>query len=212
MIKLVLSDDHELFRVGIKSLFFNQDTFEIVGEAENGVDLLNLLRKVKVDIILLDYSMPRLSGKELVKAIKEEFPKIKILMLSANTDEKSIISSIRSGANGYLHKDVCSKELLKALQMIYNGETYYSLNVRSIVEDYHIRSKNYIEEEQDKALSYREIDVLKLLSEGYSYKEIGEKLSISPRTVETHKKNISHKLGLSSTAEIVKWAINNKMI
>ncbi|MEI7597235.1 MAG: response regulator transcription factor [Bacteroidota bacterium] len=212
MIRLVISDDHELFRIGIKSLFINQNTFEIVGEAENGIELLNILRKTKTDIILLDYSMPRLSGKELIKAIKEEFPRIKILMLSANSDEKSIVSSIRSGANGYIHKDVCSKELMFALTNIHNGESYFSNTIAPIVNDYQTKSAYIDSECSEKSLSYREIDVLKLLAEGLSYKEIGENLAISPRTVETHKKNISQKLGLSSTAEIVKWAINNRII
>lgn len=216
-IKLILVDDHPIVRDGIFAALMNVNNIEIVGEASNGDELLKLLNenKKKADVILLDLSMPKMSGTEITKILTEKHPHLKVLIFSSYTDEESIFSSIQAGALGYLPKDAMRDELVNAIEQVYNGQEYLSKSIpNTILMKFINKSKegSIGETKNVSALTKRELEILRYIAEGYHYKEIGEKLFISARTVETHKNNIMQKLDLKSTIELVKYAIKNRVI
>lgn len=217
-IKLILVDDHPIVRDGIFAALMNEKNIEVVGEASNGDELFRLLNenKVKADVILLDLSMPKMSGAEITHILNKEHPNLRVLIFSSYTDEDSIFSSIQAGALGYLPKDAMREELVDAIQQVYNRREYLSKSIpNTILMKFINKSKESggtIETKKISELTRRELEILKLIAEGYHYKEIGEKLFISARTVETHKNNIMQKLGLNSTIELVKYAIKNSVI
>ncbi|MGM0565181.1 MAG: response regulator transcription factor [Bacteroidota bacterium] len=217
-IKLILVDDHPIVRDGIFAALMNEKHIEVVGEASNGDELFRLLNenKVKADVILLDLSMPKMSGAEITHILNKEHPNLRVLIFSSYTDEDSIFSSIQAGALGYLPKDAMREELVDAIQQVYNRQEYLSKSIpNTILMKFINKSKESggtIETKKISELTRRELEILKLIAEGYHYKEIGEKLFISARTVETHKNNIMQKLGLNSTIELVKYAIKNNVI
>ena len=217
-IKLILVDDHPIVRDGIFAALMNEKHIEVVGEASNGDELFRLLNenKVKADVILLDLSMPKMSGTEITHILNKEHPHLRVLIFSSYTDEDSIFSSIQAGALGYLPKDAMREELVDAIQQVYNRQEYLSKSIpNTILMKFINKSKESggtIETKKISELTRRELEILKLIAEGYHYKEIGEKLFISARTVETHKNNIMQKLGLNSTIELVKYAIKNSVI
>lgn len=216
-IKLILVDDHPIVRDGIFAALMNVNNIEIVGEASNGDELLKLLNenKKKADVILLDLSMPKMSGTEITKILTEKHPHLKVLIFSSYTDEESIFSSIQAGALGYLPKDAMRDELVNAIEQVFNGQEYLSKSIpNTILMKFINKSKegSIGETKNVSALTKRELEILRYIAEGYHYKEIGEKLFISARTVETHKNNIMQKLDLKSTIELVKYAIKNRVI
>lgn len=217
-IKLILVDDHPIVRDGIFAALMNEKNIEVVGEASNGDELFRLLNenKVKADVILLDLSMPKMSGAEITHILNKEHPNLRVLIFSSYTDEDSIFSSIQAGALGYLPKDAMREELVDAIHQVYNRREYLSKSIpNTILMKFINKSKESggtIETKKISELTRRELEILKLIAEGYHYKEIGEKLFISARTVETHKNNIMQKLGLNSTIELVKYAIKNSVI
>lgn len=213
-IKIILADDHRLFREGIKSLLSSAENIEIVGEVSTGKDLICLLENLKADIIFTDISMPDLSGIEATKIISEKYPLINIIILSMYINEEYIIDAIKAGAKGYLHKDTSREELLTAISHVMNGEEYYNKDISDIV------FKSYVNKTKIKSrivntktkLTEREFEIIKLVAEGYMNKEISDKLNISIRTVDTHKSNIFQKLKLKSSIDIVKYAIKNGIV
>ncbi len=215
--RLILVDDHPIVRDGIFAALMKVNHIEIAGEASNGDELMRLIdeNKVKADVILLDLSMPKMSGSEVAKILKEKHPHLKILVFSSYTDEDSIFSAIQAGADGFLPKDAMRDELVTAIEEIQNGKEYLSKNIpNTILMKYISKSRldNYKDNDIESQLTKREMEILKLIAEGLHYKEIGDKLFISARTVETHKNNIMQKLSLNSTIELVKYAIKNKLI
>jgi two-component system response regulator NreC len=216
-IKLILVDDHRLVRAGIKSLLDDNDRFEILGEAENGEELVILLQKELPHVILLDISLPGLSGIDWTRKILETpaFNGVKILILSMFTQEDFIFNAIQAGAKGYLPKNTSKKELLEAIEAVNKGEEYFSQQISGIILKSYIKKAQNQEDETKKKedlLSKREIEILKLFAEGVSNQEIADKLFISVRTVESHKNHIMQKLELKSTVDLVKFAIKNKII
>lgn len=216
-IRLILVDDHPIVRDGIFAALINVNNIEIVGEASNSDELFRLLdeNKVKADVVLLDLSMPKMSGTEITKILKEKHPNLKVLIFSSYTDEDSIFSSIQAGALGYLPKDAMRDELVLAIEQVYQGQEYLSKSIpNTILMKFINKSRDGSHNDDNKLsiLTKRELEILKHIAEGMHYKEIGDKLYISSRTVETHKNNIMQKLGLSSTIELVKYAIKNRVI
>ena len=190
-IKLILVDDHPIVRDGIFAALMNEKNIEVVGEASNGDELFRLLNenKVKADVILLDLSMPKMSGAEITHILNKEHPNLRVLIFSSYTDEDSIFSSIQAGALGYLPKDAMREELVDAIHQVYNRREYLSKSIpNTILMKFINKSKESggtIETKKISELTRRELEILKLIAEGYHYKEIGEKLFISARTVET---------------------------
>lgn len=212
-IKLFLVDDHSIVRDGLKSLLIDEDDISIIGEASNADELFSLLNKKMPNIILLDISLPNISGIEITKKLKVDYPQISVLILSMHTDEDFVINAIKAGAKGYLPKNSKRDELINAIKIVSSGGDYYSNEISSIVAKKFIQDvKNQSGKSGIKLLTEREKEILKLVVEGSSNKEIADKLYISIRTVETHKNNILQKLELKSTVELVKFAIKNKII
>lgn len=216
-IKLILVDDHRLVRAGIKSLLQDNDRIEILGEADNGDDLFSLLQKEIPNVVLLDISLPGLSGIELTRKISDTpaYVGIKVLILSMFTQEEFIFNAIQAGARGYLPKNTSKKELLEAIDAVHKGDEYFSQQISGIILKSYIKKAQNQEDESKKKedlLSKREIEILKLFAEGVSNQEIADKLFISVRTVESHKNHIMQKLELKNTVDLVKFAIKNKII
>lgn len=212
-IKIVLVDDHRIFRDGLKSLLSEVDFIEVIGEASGGSELLELLKKIKPDLVIVDISMKDISGIEVSKKITSLYPEIKIMILSMHTNEEFVINAIKAGVNGYLSKDASRDELLDAIKIIYEGGECYS----KLVSDNFLKSyvKKYKAEHsllENKTLTQRELEVLKLAAVGLTNKEIADKLFISNKTVDCHKNNIVQKLKLKNTAEMVLYAVKNKII
>lgn len=212
-INIILADDHRIFRDGIKSLLSDHNSIQIIGEASSGIELLEMLNMLKPDIIIMDISMPGLSGIEASKKITASYPDIKIIILSMHNNEEFVINSIKAGAKGYLPKDTSKEELLEAIETIYNGGEYYS----KMVSDNFL--KNYIKKFKvdqnlfdNEDLTQREIEILKLAASGISNKDLADKLFISIKTVDAHKNHIMQKLKLKNTAEMVLYAVKNKII
>ena len=216
-IKIMLVDDHQIVRDGIKSLLESLDNVQIIGETSSAPELLLLLENYKPDIVITDISMPEMSGIELTKIINTD-PKyigINVLILSMYTSEDFIFNAIKAGAKGYLPKNISRKELFEAIHTIYKGEEYFSEQISNIILKSYIKkakSEDKPEDKKEAALSVRETEILKMVAEGMSNPEIAEKLFISIRTVESHKNHIVQKLELKSTMDLIKFAIKNKIV
>jgi DNA-binding NarL/FixJ family response regulator len=209
-IKILIVDDHLMFLEGLKSLLHNEQSIQIVGVASNGQLAIKFLENHEVDIVISDVSMPEIDGYELIAQIKRKYPKISTLILSMHSEAIVISKLIKLEINGYLLKNAEKEELLKAIHLISAGENYFSEEVKKIyMENSFARKKNkdYVPE-----LSRREKDVLKLIVDGYTAKEIAEKLFISQHTVESHRKNIFSKLNIKNVAGLVKYALENNIL
>jgi len=211
-IKIILTDDHQLFRDGIKSLLEDVENIAVIGEASNEKELFDIIKKVNPNIIILDITLPGVSGIEITKRIKIEYPEINILILSMHNDDEFVVNALEAGAKGYLPKDINKEELLEAIYTINSGDEYYNKEISKIFLKKYIHRNKAGLEGDTPILTKREIEIVKLVSEGYKNQEVAEKLFISIRTVDAHKNNIMKKLKLKSTIEIVKFAIKNDII
>lgn len=215
IIKIILVDDHRLIRDGIKSLLADTKNIDVIDEASDGYDLMEKLKHKIPDIILLDISLPKISGLDVITLVNNNYPQIKILILSMFINEDYVFNAIKAGASGYMHKNTTKKELLEAIYKINDGQNYFSDSVSGIILKSYIRKAqtgdNYSEKEE-KTLSRRELEILKLFAEGHTNQEIADKLFISIRTVESHKNHIMTKLELRSTVDLIKFAIKNNII
>ena len=209
-IKLLLVDDHLMFLEGLQSLFQDENTIEISGVATNGKKALEFLEKHSVNIVITDISMPEIDGFELISTIKKKYPKTCVLVLSMHNEPRIISKLIKQHINRYLLKNAEKEELLKAINLLVKGENYFSEEVKKIyTENSFSRKKRtgFVPE-----LSKREKEVLKLITEEYTAKEIAEKLFISQHTVESHRKNIFSKLNVKNMAGLVKYTIENNLL
>ncbi len=208
MIRVFLVDDHELVLDGLKARLERTDNIQVVATATNGQEALEKLVAVEVDLLISDISMPGFNGIELLNKMGCDFPQIKVLLLSMHENKEYILNAMRSGAKGYVLKDVSSLELISGIETIAKGGTYFSSGVSQVL----LESYNDLEQQQESQLTQREQSVLVQIADGLCNKEMAEKLSISVRTVETHRLNIKRKLDLSSTAELTRYAIQKKMV
>lgn len=209
---ICITDDHKIVAEGIASFLIGNEKYELIGSSLSGSELLNKIKKKQPDIMLLDIKMPGLTGIQIAKIISKEYPKIKIVFLSSNDDEKSLNEAIKAGGVGYLSKDVDEKEFLVALDKIMAGENYFSTGIQQTLFNNFTKNTKAETEYHDEIITDREVEIIKHIADGLSYKEIAEKLFISARTVETHKKNILTKLELKTTVDIVKYAILNGIV
>jgi DNA-binding NarL/FixJ family response regulator len=208
-ISLLLVDDHAIVTDGIKALLNGDDSFVIKGEASNGQVALDMLRVLKIDLVLLDVDMPVLNGTQTLAQIKKEFPQIKVVMLTMH-DEKAMINSLlQLGADGYLLKNTSKAELVQSLKRVANDEKFISSDVTAILlQSDAEKTRNPLLAQ----LTEREIEIISLIAQGLSNKEIGERLFISHRTVDTHRTNLMSKLEVHNVAGIVKFAIVNGLL
>ncbi|MFZ4464376.1 MAG: response regulator transcription factor [Bacteroidales bacterium] len=212
-IRIILADDHRIFRDGMKALLNENTEIQIIGEGSDGNELMELLKSNQPDVLILDISMPGLSGIELTKLIHNLYPEIRIMILSMHTNEEFVLNAIHAGAKAYLPKDTSKAELFEAIQSLMAGGEYYS---KSVSENF---MKSFIKKTRtdqnllvNEELTLREIEILKLVATGISHKEVAEMLFISPKTVDAHKNHIMQKLKLKNTAELVLYAVTHKII
>ena len=210
-VRVLLADDHVLVRAGIRALLEGLEGVAVVAEAGNGGEVLELARKHRPDIVLLDISMPGIGGLEASAQLKQELPEVRVVMLSMHANEEYVLQALRAGAVGYMLKDSATAELELALQAVMQGETYLSPPIsRQVVEGYVQR----VGAEQPAAdhLTPRQRQVLQLIAEGLSTKEIAYRLELSVKTVETHRAQLMERLQIRDIAGLVKYAIRNGLV
>lgn len=214
-IKIIIVDDHPIVRDGIKTLLADADDMVIIGEAGNYTELQEILTRLMPDVIIMDISLPDVSGIEITKMLTEQYPDIKILILSMYTGEDFIFNAIKSGAKGYLPKNTTRKEIYDAIHAVYFNEEYFSESVSNIILKSYVhkaKTADQLPEKHEDKLTVREIEILKLFAGGKSNQEIADELFISIRTVESHKNHIMQKLELKSTVDLIKFAIKTKIV
>ncbi len=200
---LVLVDDHVMFRKGVKKILDGVDDLEVIGEANDGLELLALLKEAQPDLIILDISMPNLRGLEATREVKQSYPHVKILLLTMHKKKEFIQQAMTAGADGYLLKEDADTELLKAVRTIRDGNSFISSLVSSELAAL-VTGKS-----QEGELSPRERQVVQLVAEGKSSKEIADLLYISVFTVRRHRESIMKKLNLKNVADLVKYALDH---
>ena len=206
-IKILLADDHIITRQGLRSLLETQSDIEVVAEAQDGRTAVRLARQLSPDIIIMDVSMPDLNGIEATRQIVSDFENIKVIALSMHSDTLYVAEMLKNGASGYLLKDCAFDELIQAIRIVITGKTYLSPAISGVVVDDYLHRLSKSEVSSADVLTDREREVLQLMAEGKSTKEIARHLYISTKTVETHRRQIMNKLNLHSVAELTKYAI-----
>lgn len=216
MIKVAIADDHGLMREGIASMLENVPDIKVIGMVQGGEEAVNLTNTVLPDVFLMDIKMRGMSGIEATRWITDINPDIRIILISAEANKEFIAAGIKAGIAGYVLKDISKDALLTAIRTVIKGERYFSPEVMTIVfQDFYTQEK--VEKtpgarEVKTDLTKRELEVLTLIAHGKSLKEIADQLFINIKTVETHKLNIQGKLNLTNTAQLVRYAIENKIV
>lgn len=206
---IVLADDHSLFRQGLKKILELDGDYKVIGEACNGLELLDLLNKLKPHLIILDISMPKLRGIEAIPEIKKTHPEVKVLMLTMHKDKEYVYQAISAGADGYFLKKDADTQLFAAIEKVRLGKVYLP---PALSEDLAGDWGQTLQAFRKPILTKRETEILKLVGEGRSNQEIANLLFISVHTAERHRANITEKLNLKGTAEIVKYAIHRGLV
>jgi DNA-binding NarL/FixJ family response regulator len=206
--RIVLADDHALFRQGLKGIIDGKADLEVVGEAGDGLELLKILEKAQPQMTILDISMPNLRGIEALHEIKKTYPEVKVLILTMHKDAEYLHQAIAAGAEGYLLKEDADPDLFSAIEKVRQGKIYISPRLSDDMVDDWAQMRRGDRVPSGDPLTVREREVLKLIAEGKSSKEVGDILFISARTVERHRANIMGKLKLKNTAEMVKYALH----
>jgi DNA-binding NarL/FixJ family response regulator len=211
--KIFIVEDHRMFRDGLKAMLSFSPEYEIIGEAEDGLEAIRLIRKLKPDLVLLDLSMPRMDGFAVMREIKRERPDVKILVLSIHESDQYVLQAFKSKADGYAIKDSSGDELLIAIRSVLDNKTYINPSIADSVLKPHLDGRRVLKSRSAfDTITIREKEVLKLLAEGYQNKEIADLLCISVKTVETHRANLMDKLGLHSIAALTLLAYEHGLI
>jgi two-component system response regulator NreC len=212
-IRILLADDHNVMRRGLRLLLESQPGFSVVGEAADGRQAVEQAELTKPDVAVLDIAMPHLSGTDAAQRIGEMLPTTAIVILSMHSDEGYVLRALKAGAKAYLLKDSAEGDLIEAIKSVDDGKTFFSAEItKMLVEDYVREIKTRGVEDTYELLTSREREVLHLLAEGKSNKEIAASLSLSPYTVETHRRNLQEKLNLHSFAELILYAVRKGII
>jgi two-component system response regulator NreC len=213
MLRILIADDHGIVRTGLKLLLDRVPEMEVVAEAADGREAVRLARELKPDITIMDIGMPLLNGLDAAAHIVRENERIGVIVLSMHADESYILRALNAGAKGYLLKDHADEDLEQAIRSVSMGKPYFSPSIaQSLLEDYvGLMRERRLEDSYD-LLTEREREVLQLLAEGKSNKEVASFLNVSPYTIETHRTNLMQKLGLHNTAEIVLYAVRKAII
>ncbi|HNS95371.1 MAG TPA: response regulator transcription factor [Polyangiaceae bacterium] len=205
--RILLADNHKLFCEGLRTLFAGQTGVEIVGVATDGRMAVRLARELSPDLVIMDIGMPELNGIDATRQIRSEMPRIKVLAVSMHADRQYVAGMLSAGAAGYVVKDSAFSDLMKAVEMVLGGGCYLSPDVVGVVVDDYVQRLAPVPGTGLAKLSEREREVLQLMAEGYGTIDIGERLHVSRKTVETHRKNIMVKLELHSVADLTKFAV-----
>ena len=211
-IRIMLADDHPIVRNGIKDALSKQKNIEVVGEASSGTQVLHRAKELMPDIVLMDISMPGMGGLEATQRLRASLPKIKILVFTMHDNKEYVLEIIRSGASGYVLKDTSTLELVRAIETVHRGGTFFSSRVSKLLLDQYILKVSTGGDGSIEQLTEREEEILTLVAHGKSNKEIASQLKISIRTCEAHREKIMKKLNLHSVAELTRYAISKGLI
>lgn len=212
-INVLIADDHEILRYGVSTFLSSADNIEVVGEASTGEECLELFRKTKPDVCVLDISMPHKDGIETTLAIREIDPEVKILILSMHIDEAILQRVLEAGINGYLLKNTEKTDLLHSIQSIAKGQQVFSDSISRLITDSFVnKGKPDSLTSTAKKITKRELEVLQLIAEGHTSQAIADKLFISPRTVDTHRANLMQKLEINNVAGLVRYAMEHDLV
>ena len=211
-IKILLADDHKIFREGVRSILEKEKDMEVIGEASNGAEVLELIEQVKTDVLVLDIDIGSPNGIEITASISEKHPETKIMILSMMGLHDFVIKALEKGAIGFLLKNTGKDEVLTAIRSVSKGDSYFSREVSAILIEQLQKPASSRKKHTEIPISPRELEVLKLIAQEFSNAEIAEKLYISIRTVDTHRRNLLEKLGVKNTAGLVKFAIQKGLV
>ncbi|MDW3211226.1 MAG: response regulator transcription factor [Reichenbachiella sp.] len=206
-IKIIVADDHQLFREGIIALLSKNESLDIIGEAASASELFELMDKNAPHVVLMDISMPETNGLDAIKTARDKYPKSKFIVLTMHAEGQYVVKAVRNGAFGYLIKNADENELIAAIEAVALGKKYFNSEISELMI-----GNMALEGESHKKLSDREMEVLELVSEGRTTKEIADQLFVSARTVDTHRVNMMKKLSVQNTAELIKKAAHLKLI
>jgi DNA-binding NarL/FixJ family response regulator len=206
-VRIILAEDHRITREGLVNLLQERSDMQVVGEAENGREAVRLARELSPDLVIMDVTMPDLNGIDATRIITSGSNNTKVIALSMYSDKQFVQGMIQAGASGYLLKDCAFEELVSAIQAVIHGDTYLSPGIAGIVVQDYLNKLTTDRSSADTVLTNREREVLQLIAEGNSTKEIAARLTVSVKTVETHRRQIMEKLGIFSIAELTKYAI-----
>jgi DNA-binding NarL/FixJ family response regulator len=212
-LRIVLAEDHTILREGLRALLSADPSFEIIGEAQNGREAVRCVEKLEPDLLLMDLSMPRMSGMDAIREIKKRYPEIKIIALTVHKTEEYLLTTLKAGADGYVLKDATHEELVMAIKSVMGGKSYLSPGVsEKVIEGYLDGRESNRTASPWETLSQREREVLKLIAEGFKNKEIAEDLCISLKTVEKHRANLMKKLDLHNAAGLTVYAVQKGLV
>ncbi len=211
-IRLLIADDHNFIIDGIVTLLSNDEKFEVIGISNSGKDVIDKFELLKPDIVIMDISMPEISGIEATRLIIGEHPAAKIIALTQYDDIEYILEFLKAGGLGYILKTANKNELIEAITTVHIGSRYISASVSKILVENLISSNNREDSEKEIPLTKREVEIIKLISDDLTNNEIAEKLNISFRTVETHRRNLMQKLDVKSTVALIRWALQHKIM
>jgi two-component system response regulator NreC len=211
--RILLVDDHQIMREGLMSLMAGEPDLEVVGDASDGRQAVQMAKRLKPDLVVMDISMPGLSGIEATRQILDELDRVRVLALSMHADPRFVAGALEAGAHGYMIKDCTSQELLECIRTVAGGGTYLSPQVAEVVVKGFVRR---LGEETGtppaSVLTPREREVLQLLVEGHAVKAIAERIHLGVKTVETHRRNIMEKLGLKNMVDLIKYAMREGVV
>lgn len=210
-LKVLIVDDHQIVRQGLISILEHEDMFEVIGEAENGVEALNFIRHNKTDLVIMDINMPEMNGIECTKRIYNEHSETRVLALTMHNEELYLRKMLEAGAAGYVLKNSGKEELLKAVSKIAAGNHYFSQEITLSVINELTKDNSQKEKPSEIQLTSREIEILELIVKEFTTQEISDQLSISIRTVDAHRRNLVEKTGSRNTAGLVKFAIEKQL-
>ncbi len=211
-IRILIADDHEIFRDGIRALLEKEKNIEVIGDAANGSEVINFLENNEVDVILMDIDMGNINGIDATFNLKKKYPEVNVLALSMYGEYNYILKMIEAGANGYILKNAGKEEMLTAINSVAAGGSYFSREVSMRLFENINKLQKSTANKSEIPLTNREIEILKLIAQEYSNAEIADKLFISIRTVDTHRRNLIEKLGVKNTAGLVKYAMKKGLI
>lgn len=206
-IRVILSDDHNIIREGLAAILQKHPDIEVIAQASDGRSTVRLTRELMPDVVVIDVTMPELNGIEATRQIKSEHNNVKIIALSIHSNKQFIIEMLKAGASGYLLKDCVSDDLAYAIRSVADGQNYLSPQIARIVITNYMNNIETLKNSVFSILTYREREVLQLLAEGKSTKQIASILNLSIKTIETHRQHITKKLNINNIAELTKYAI-----
>lgn len=209
---IVLADDHQVVRKGIRALLEMEQDFQVVGEAGDGLEAVQLTLRLRPDVLVLDLMMPGLNGIDVARQVTKQVPQTRVVVLSMYASEDYVLEALRNGASGYVLKDASTLELVQAIRDVVTGRRYLSPPLAERAIDAYVRQTQESTLDPYETLTDREREVLHLAAEGLTSTEIAERLSLSPRTVETHRSNMMRKLGLRTQTDLVRYAIRRGII